>query len=89
MKDLTPAISNFRLVKDHPYLRALADLSLAGFVVRGIKLEEGQHGQLHVGFPGRKVQGQWQLICDSESDASRQALLELMADRYRVSQEAA
>lgn len=89
MNDMTPMISNFRLVKDHPYLRALADLSVAGIVVRGIKLEEGLHGTLYLGFPGRKLQGQWQLICDTESDASRQYLLSLMTDRYLGSREAA
>lgn len=89
MENITPAISNFRLVKDHPYLRALADLTLAGFVVRGIKLEEGLHGRLHVGFPGRKVQGQWQLICDSENEAAKDYLLELLTSRYLGLREAA
>ena len=84
-----PIISNFRLVRNHPYLRALADIHLSGFVVRGIKLEEGMFGQLHLGFPGRKVQGEWQLICDSDSDDSRQRLLARLAEHYSMQLEAA
>lgn len=77
-----PIISNFRLVRNHPYLRALADISLSGFVVRGIKLEEGSSGQLHLGFPGRKVQGEWQLVCDSENEDCRRRLLARLTKHY-------
>ena len=84
-----PAISNFRLVHNHPYLRALADITLGGFVVRGLKLEEGAGGQLFLGFPGRKVQGSWQLICDSQDIAARDSLLSRLAERYHGLREAA
>lgn len=84
-----PIISNFRLVRNHPYLRALADIHLSGFVVRGIKLEEGMTGQLHLGFPGRKVQGNWQLVCDSDCDDIRQRLLARLIEYYSVRQEVA
>jgi DNA-binding cell septation regulator SpoVG len=88
MSHTDPIISNFRMVKDHPYLRALADINLSGFVVRGIKLEEGA-GQLHLGFPGRKVQGAWQLVCESESEVARQRLLSRMSEQYAGLREAA
>lgn len=77
-----PIIHNFRLIDNHPYLRALADISLAGFVIRGIKLEQGPCGDLFLGFPGRKVQGSWQLVCDWESVPARERLLSAMAARY-------
>ncbi len=78
-----PTITNFHLVKEHPYLRALADVSICGFLLRGIKLEEGRYGEFHLGFPGRKVQGQWQLVCESENDAAKQGLLSSLTERYR------
>lgn len=78
-----PTITSFRLVKEHPYLRALADISICGFVLRGIKLEEGEHGEFYLGFPGRKVQGQWQLVCESENEVARESLLDCLAKRYR------
>jgi hypothetical protein len=79
---IEPVIQNFRLIKNHPYLRALADISLAGFVMRGIKLEEGACGDLYLGFPGRKVQGGWQLVCDWESETARERLLAAMVCHY-------
>lgn len=85
----SPVIHNFRLVQGHPYLRALADISIAGFVVRGIKLEEEAGGSWHVGFPGRKVQGGWQLVCESENEATRQDLLGRLTERYAGLREAA
>lgn len=84
-----PIIRNFRVVRNHPYLRALADISLSGFVVRGIKLEEGMAGQLHLGFPGRKVQGGWQLVCDSDNEVTSQRLLARLTERYGTQMEAA
>lgn len=84
-----PLISNFRLVTGHPYLRALADISIAGFVVRGIKLEEGEIGQLHLRFPGRKLHGSWQLVCESENEQSHQRLLARLEQQYSQFQEAA
>jgi hypothetical protein len=78
-----PVINSFRLVKGHPYLRALADISIAGFLVRGIKLEEEAAGELHLGFPGRKVQGGWQLVCESENETVRQQLLGQLKERYQ------
>ncbi len=83
MKYSKPTIISFRLVKEHPYLRALADISVGGFVVRGIKLQEIQPGELSLGFPGRKVQGQWQLVCESEDEVSRQGLLSSLTQHYR------
>lgn len=84
-----PVITNFRVVKNHPYLRALADILISGFVVRGIKLEEGGGGQLHLGFPGRKVQGAWQLVCESENELARQRLLDRLEHHYVDCREAA
>jgi DNA-binding cell septation regulator SpoVG len=89
MSHTDPTISNFRLVNNHPYLRALADITLSGFVVRGIKLEEGGGGQLHLGFPGRKVQGAWQLVCESENEATGQRLLSRLSEQYADLREAA
>ena len=82
MSPIEPSISNFRLVNNHPYLRALADVHLSGFVIRGIKLEENSTGQLFLGFPGRKVQGHWQLVCESDDARSHRALLERMTQEY-------
>jgi DNA-binding cell septation regulator SpoVG len=90
MSHIEPIITNFRTVADHPYLRALADVSICGFVMRGIKLEEDHNGQLYLGFPGRKVQGSWQLVCESENAQARDALLARLQTRYHgVYQEAA
>ncbi len=86
-KDLS--IVNFRLVKNHPYLRALADLQVAGFVIRGIKLEQNQKGQLCLGFPGRKVQGSWQIVCQAENERMRLRLLAELSGRYHMHQVAA
>lgn len=75
-------INQFRLVKNHPYLRALADVSVAGFVLRGIKLEQDRDGQLAVAFPGRKIQGAWQVVCETEDPTTRSALLSVMAQEF-------
>lgn len=82
MKYDKPTILNFRLVKEHPYLRALADIRVGGFVLRGIKLQESEPGELSLSFPGRKVQGQWQLVCESEDEASRLELLSSLTQHY-------
>lgn len=86
---IEPTISNFRLVTGHPYLRALADISMAGFVVRGIKLEESSGGELHLRFPGRKLQGTWQLVCESENAVSHKSLLARLEKQYSGLEEAA
>lgn len=75
-------IQQFRLVKNHPYLKALADVSVAGFVLRGIKLEQNRDGNFAVAFPGRKIQGSWQVICETESEKTRRLLLHTITQQF-------
>jgi DNA-binding cell septation regulator SpoVG len=62
---------------------------MSGFVVRGIKLEEGASGHLYLGFPGRKVQGGWQLVCEASNEQARARLLDRLTDYYARVLEAA
>lgn len=86
-KDLS--IVNFRLVNNHPYLRALADLQVAGLMIRGIKLEQNHKGQFCLGYPGRKVQGSWQIVCQVENERTKLRLLTELSGRYHMHQVAA
>ena len=56
------SVINFSLVDNHPYVKAVANLSMEGLYLRGLRLEERERGELTVGYPGRKVQGQWQVV---------------------------
>lgn len=69
-------------IDNHPYLRALADVTVGGFVIRGIKLEQARDGQLVVAFPGRKIQGRWQVICEAQDEAVKAHLLDLMQQEF-------
>lgn len=83
------AIRNFRRVEGHPYLRGLADISVDGILIRGIKLEDTGRGRLEVSFPGRKIQGAWQILCQAESESVHQRLLSRLLTCYQAAQEAA
>lgn len=77
-------INRFHVVKDHPYLRALADIAVSGFVLRGIKLEERRDGTLALAFPGRKIQGSWQIVCETEDQKVQKSLLQTMTERFQA-----
>lgn len=83
------SITQFRLVKNHPYLKALVDVKIAGLHLRGLRLEEKQRGELDLGFPGRKIQGQWQVVYEAEDRTTRSELLNTLQSVYRQHEEAA
>lgn len=80
---------NFRSVSDHPYLLALADLKIFNLVIKGLKLERDRKGQHHLAFPGRRINGQWQLVCETQSEDLRQQLLNLMTQELETYRQAA
>ena len=83
------SITQFKMVKNHPYLRAIVDLRTSGLQLRGLRLEEGDSGELSLGFPGRKIQGQWQVVYETDDLASKTALLEHLQQKYQEWQGAA
>lgn len=74
------SIDRVNRVENHPYLKALADVNVGGFVLRGIKLEQARDGKMVVAFPGRKIQGSWQIICEARDEAVKERLLTLIQD---------
>lgn len=75
-------ILNFRPIKNHPYMRALADLEVNKITLRGLRLEDLGGGRLTLGFPGRKVQGQWQVLYQMEDRQMRALLLDRLIGKY-------
>ncbi len=83
------SVTQFRLVKNHPYLRALADLNFSGLQLRGLRLEQDSKGQLTLGFPGRKIQGHWQVLYEPEDQKIHATLLNCMTGHYQENRAAA
>ena len=83
------SVTQFRLVKNHPYLRALADLNFSGLQLRGLRLEQESNGELSLGFPGRKMQGHWQVLYEPEDHLIHNTLLECMTCHYQENRAAA
>ena len=71
------------MVKDHPYLRAIVDLRTSGLQLRGLRLEEEESGEMRLGFPGRKIQGQWQVVYETDDQESKRALLDHLQQQYQ------
>lgn len=82
-------ITKFQTVKGHPYLKALADLTLGGLHLRGLRLEQKQRGNLTLGFPGRKIQGHWQVVYEPEDSKVEQRLLKSLETHYYEQEKAA
>lgn len=85
----TVSITHFRIVENHPYLRALADLRFGGIQLRGLRLEEKSRGELTLGFPGRKIQGYWQVLYETQCPRLQQQILQSLECYYRNSEMAA
>ena len=81
MKHIT--IDQFRVVPNHPYLRALADIEINKMKLRGLRLEDRGRGELTLGFPGRKIQGQWQVVYETEDRRVHGELLECLVHHYQ------
>ena len=77
------SITEFRIVKNHPYLKALVNLKVQGIHLRGLRLEENAGGELSLGFPGRKVQGHWQVVYEADDRHTESQLLQLLGEHYR------
>ncbi len=82
MKNPDSVLLSFRVVERHSYLRAVADLSLKGLTLRGLKLEETSTGELVVKFPGRKIQGQWQTVFETNDDNVERLIHTLLTEAY-------
>lgn len=76
-------ITRFEVIQNHPYLRALADLNISGLQLRGLRLEEKNRGGLTLGFPGRKIQGQWQVVYEANCPQMRDQILQSLECCYR------
>ena len=87
MKNIS--ITKFQPIEKHPYLRALADLTLNGIHLRGLRLEQRKHGELTLGFPGRKIQGRWQVVYEAENRDTKALLLESLVNHYHGQEKAA
>lgn len=83
------SITQYKMVKNHPYLKAIIDLRTSGLQLRGLRLEEGESGELSLGFPGRKIQGQWQVVYETDDQVSNKALLDHVQQQYEEWQKAA
>lgn len=82
MHYLCPTILNFYLLDNHPFVLALADIGIGGFIIFGVKLECDDKGRRYLGFPGRRVKNAWQEVCRIDHDPSKQHLLELLSQCY-------
>ena len=80
------SISHFKTVKNHPYLRALADVQVNKLTLRGLRLEDSGKGTLTLGFPGRKIQGHWQVVYETEDTRTHSQLLQCLVAHYRGNQ---
>lgn len=76
------SITNFQVVQNHPYVKAVAHLNMGGLHLRGLRLEERERGRLTVGFPGRKIQGAWQVVYEPGNRATESLILETLRHRY-------
>lgn len=79
------SVINFSLVDNHPYVKAVANLSMEGLYLRGLRLEERERGELTVGYPGRKVQGQWQVVYEPRNRATESLILDQLKKHYEAS----
>lgn len=79
------SVTHFSRVDNHPYVRAVADLTLEGLYLRGLRLEERASGELTVGYPGRKVQGQWQIVYEPRNRATESLILDQLKMHYQAS----
>ena len=79
------SVINFSRVDDHPYVRAVANLTMEGLYLRGLRLEERASGELTVGYPGRKVQGQWQIVYEPRNRATESLILDHLKTHYNAS----
>ncbi len=75
-------VLNFRPVENHPYMRALADIEVNKITLRSLRLEDLGQGRYTLGFPGRKVQGHWQVLYQTEDRQIRTLLLEKLLGEY-------
>lgn len=87
MKNIS--ITEFRMVRNHPYLKALVNLKVNGIHLRGLRLEEKARGELTLGFPGRKVQGHWQVVYEADDQKTESQLLQLLGEHYHEKKVAA
>jgi DNA-binding cell septation regulator SpoVG len=78
------SITNFQVVQGHPYVRAVAHLRMEGLHLRGLRLEESERGELTVGFPGRKIQGTWQVVYEPRNRATESQILDALKARYHA-----
>lgn len=76
------SVIEFQVVKGHPYLRALADLSYHGLTLRGLRLEEREKKELTLGLPGRKIQSRWQIVYEPSNPGTASELLSVMRHCY-------
>lgn len=78
------SVINFSRVDDHPYVKAVAHLRMEGLYLRGLRLEERGRGELTVGYPGRKVQGQWQVVYEPRDRATESLILDQLKRHYEA-----
>lgn len=78
------SVTQLRMVRNHPYLRALVDLNLSGVTLRGLRLEQDRNGELNLGYPGRKIQGEWQIVYQAANPATEKELLKKVVLDYQA-----
>ena len=79
------SVTNFHLVENHPYVKAVAHMKMEGLYLRGLRLEQREQGELTVGYPGRKVRGQWQGVYEPGNRATESLILEQLKTHYEAS----
>ena len=75
------SILKFKPIR-HTAVLACADVSYAGLVLRGLKLER-RAGKLQIGCPGRKVGDEWQVLVQFEDRTLKDQLLHVLIERLR------
>lgn len=78
------SIKRFKQVQEHPYLRAVAEVEIGGLLLRGLRLEAKSCAELTLGFPGRKVQGHWQVVYQAENSQLEQRILQHLKEHYKA-----
>ena len=76
------SIADFNIIRNHPYMRAVASVNIGGLWINGLRLEQSGRDQLTLGFPGRKIRGSWQVMYQPECPKLESLLLTAMTARY-------
>ena len=76
------SVRHFKRIK-HPTVLACADIAYAGLTLRGMKLVRDRRGDFRLGTPGRKIDGDWQVLIEVEDPLMEEQLVDILLERYQ------